>query len=152
VGRDDDDGRRAGRLAAAVGLTGVAGYLRGGMTSWWQERGPVESMQRVTVEGLVSRTSEDPDLQILDVREQREWDEGHIPGSGFNPWHDIDGIPEGLDPAKPIAVICESGQRAVTAASLLQRYGAKDVIHVIDGGIPTWRQLGRPLETASAVT
>ncbi len=155
IGRDDEDGRRAGRLAAAVGLGRMAGYLRGGMTSWWQERGPVEQIQRLTVEELATRADADPEVQILDVREQREWENGHIPGSGFKPWHDIDGVPAGLDPAKPIAVICESGQRAVTAASLLQRYGAKDVLHVIDGGIPTWRALGRPLEageTATAVT
>ena len=37
---------------------------------------------------------------------------GHIPGSVHAPYHDIDGIPDGLDPARPIAVICSSGQRS----------------------------------------
>jgi hydroxyacylglutathione hydrolase len=150
VGRDDDDGRRAGELAAAVGLRNVAGYLRGGMTSWWQEHRPVRSLTRLTVTELIRRADEDPDVQILDVRELREWNAGHIPGSAFKTWHDIDAMPAGLDPAKPIAVICESGQRAATAASLLQRMGATGVIHVVDGGIPTWRALGRPLETSDA--
>jgi len=148
VGRDDEDGRRAAALAAAVGLRNVAGYLRSGMTSWWQEGGPVEQLERLTVQELIRRADEDPGVQILDVREEREWNAGHIPGSAFKVWHDIDGVPEGIDPAKPIAVICESGQRAATAASLLQRGGACDVIHVVDGGVPTWRAMGRPLETS----
>ena len=80
------------------------------------------------------------------MREQGEWDAGHIPGSTFEPWHDIDALPDGLDPAKPIAVLCGSGQRAATAASLVQRYGGEQVIHVVDGGVPKWGRLGHPLE------
>ena len=148
VGRDDEDGRRAAALAAAVGLHNVVGYLRSGMESWWQNGGPVEHVERLTVEELIPRAVEDPDVQILDVREEHEWNAGHIPGSAFKVWHDIDGVPDGIDPAKPIAVICESGQRAGTAASLLQRGGAGDVIHVVDGGVPRWRAMGRPLETS----
>lgn len=150
VGRDDEDGRRAGALAAAVGLRNVAGYLRGGMASWRQKGRPVDHVERLTVEELIRRAAEDPEVQILDVREEREWNAGHIPGSSFKVWHDIDGMPEGIDPFKPIAVICESGQRSGTAASLLRRHGAGDVIHVVDGGIPTWRAMGRPLETSDS--
>ena len=79
------------------------------------------------------------------MREQSEWDEGHIPGSVFTSWHDIDGVPEGLDPERPVAVVCGSGQRAAVAASLIQRHGGT-AIHVIDGGVPAWGRLGHPLE------
>jgi rhodanese-related sulfurtransferase len=85
------------------------------------------------------------DVQILDVRERSEWDEGHIPGSVFTPWHDIDGLPEGLDPDHPIAVVCGSGQRAAVGASLIPHNGGT-AIHVIDGGVPAWGRLGHPLE------
>jgi len=87
-------------------------------------------------------------VQILDVRERSEYDAGHIPGSAFTPWHDIDGLPDGLDPARPIAVMCASGQRAATAASLVVRAGAREVIHVVDGGVPKWGRMGNPLETS----
>ena len=63
---------------------------------------------------------------------------GAIPGSINVPWHDIDGIPAGIDPVKTVLVICASGQRAGTAASLLQHHGATDVIHVVGGGMPKW--------------
>ena len=85
-------------------------------------------------------------VQILDVREQSEWEKGHIPGSVFTPWHDIDALPDGLDPARPIAVVCGSGQRAAVAASLVLRAGAREVIHVVEGGVPKWGRLGHPLE------
>ncbi len=58
----------------------------------------------------------------------------------------IDAIPAGLDRARPVAVICASGQRAAVAASLLQRHGAQHVIHVTDGGVWRWERSGHPIE------
>jgi len=80
------------------------------------------------------------------VRERSEWDEGHIPDSVHLPYHDIKGLPDGIDPAWPVAVICGSGQRAAVGASLLQRHGARDVIHVVEGGVPLWRRRSWPIE------
>ena len=85
-------------------------------------------------------------VQILDVRERAEWDAGHIPGSTHVPYHDIDGIPAGLDPGRPIAAICGSGQRAAVAASLLAHHGARAAAHVVDGGVPRWEREGWPIE------
>jgi hydroxyacylglutathione hydrolase len=146
VGRDGEDGREAGRLAVAVGLRKLGGYLHGGMTSWRQEKRPVERIERVAAQELPARLERDGGVQLLDVRERAEWEEARIPGAAFVPWHDIDAVPEGLDPAAPIAVLCSSGQRAATAASLLQRLGVRQPIHVVDGGVGTWGELGRPLE------
>ena len=148
IGRDDDDGRRAAALAVAVGMRKLGGFLHGGMTSWRQEGRPTESIARAR-DRWPTWPRRPPTVQILDVREQTEWDAGHIPGSRFTPWHDIAELPEGIDPEKPVAVICGSGQRAATGASLVQRYGAKDVVHVVDGGVPKWGRLGNPLEKSS---
>jgi hydroxyacylglutathione hydrolase len=146
IGRDDADGRCAGRLAEAVGLTRFAGFLHGGMTSWRQEGRPAERIERMALSELPARVSATPDIQVLDVRERAEWEAGHIPGSSFCPWHDVHGIPDGLDPDRPIAAVCASGQRAGVAASLLARHGARRVIHVVDGGVPAWGRLGHPIE------
>jgi hydroxyacylglutathione hydrolase len=145
VGRDDEDAREAAELAGAVGLTNVAGYLSGGMTSWREEKQPVERVERMTVGELYERWEADG-IQVLDVRERAEWDEGHIPGSVHTPYHDIHELPEELEAGRPIAVVCSSGQRAAVAASLLKRLGADDVIHVVEGGIPRWRRKGWPIE------
>jgi hydroxyacylglutathione hydrolase len=143
VGRDDEDARIAGRLATAVGIRRLGGFLAGGMTSWRAERREVESVTRWTVEQLAERRD---GVQILDVRELSEWRDGHIPGSLHLPYHDIQALPEGLDPDRPAAVICASGQRSATGASLLAAHGARDVIHVVDGGVPLWGRLGGELE------
>jgi rhodanese-related sulfurtransferase len=135
VGRDDEDARHAAQLAASVGITRIAGYLAGGMTSWREERLPVERIERITVPELHEFADR---LQVLDVRERSEWDAGHIEGSVHTPYHDIHGIPEGIDPERPVAVICSSGQRAAPAASLLRRHGATQVLHVVDGGVPAY--------------
>jgi rhodanese-related sulfurtransferase len=139
IGRDDADASHAAGLAAAIGLRNVGGFLHGGMTSWRVEEKEVESIERIDVDGLHERRDE---VQILDVRERSEWDDVHIPGSIHLPYHDIHGVPDELDPDRPVAVICASGRRSVVAASLLQRYGRKDVIHVVEGGVGTWAQKG----------
>jgi glyoxylase-like metal-dependent hydrolase (beta-lactamase superfamily II)/rhodanese-related sulfurtransferase len=142
VGRDDADALHAAELAAAVGVDRIAGYLAGGMTSWREEKLPVASIERLTVEELHERRK---DVQILDVREADEWEAGHIPGSVFVPYHDIHALPD-IDPERPVAVICASGQRAAVGASLVQRFGASEVLHVVDGGVGTWGRAGYPIQ------
>jgi hydroxyacylglutathione hydrolase len=146
VGRDGEDARQAAKLALAVGVRRLGGFLAGGMTEWRSERRPVERVRRLELEQLPALARSDSSLQILDVRERNEHDEGFIPGSLFLPWHDIDRLPGDLDPGRPVAVVCASGQRAAVAASLLQRNGAEHVIHVVGGGVPKWRRLGHPIE------
>jgi glyoxylase-like metal-dependent hydrolase (beta-lactamase superfamily II)/rhodanese-related sulfurtransferase len=146
VGRDDDEAIRAIGLAASVGVTNVAGYLAGGMTSWREDQRPTASVARMTVPELHARVENGAAMQILDVRGVDEWERGHIAGSVHQPYHDIHAIPDGLDPDAEIAVICASGQRAAVGASLLARHGARAVIHVVDGGLPSWERAGWPVE------
>jgi hydroxyacylglutathione hydrolase len=145
VGRDDEDALAAAVLAGAVGLRNIAGYLAGGMTSWREEKLDVDSVARMTVPELHAQWEQDGvGLQVLDVRERAEWEAGHIPGSIHRPYHDLHGLPDGIDPRKPVAAICASGQRSAVAASLLRRLGVEHVVHVVDGGVPLWTREGWP--------
>ena len=117
----------------------------GGMTAWVQEERPVERIERLPASELQARLEAEPDVQLLDVRELREWEEGHLPGAPNVPWHDLDAVPEGIDPGRPVLVHCATGPRAATAAGLLRRHGVDRPIHVAEGGTATW--LG-PLERA----
>ena len=143
IGRDDDDARHAAMLATAIGVRSLGGFLAGGMTSWRIDDKPVASIERIDVDGLHERRES---VEILDVREQTEWDEVHIPGSIHMPYHDIDAVPEALSNGRPVAVICASGRRSVVAASLLQRYGHEHVLHVVEGGVETWANRGYEVE------
>jgi glyoxylase-like metal-dependent hydrolase (beta-lactamase superfamily II)/rhodanese-related sulfurtransferase len=148
VGRDDADGHHAARLAVAVGVRRLGGFLTGGLTSWRAEGRDVARIERVGVEELHALTDaeSDSEVQILDVREEKEWREVRIPGSVHEPYHDIHRMPDGIDAEKPVAAICMSGQRSAVAASLLQRLGAKRVLHVVPGGVGTWQRLGYPVD------
>jgi hydroxyacylglutathione hydrolase len=147
VGRDDEEARRAARLATAVGITKIAGFLAGGMTTWRAESRATASIERVDIHGLWERSRGNGAVQILDVREQDEWDARHIPGSLHVPYHDIHSLPDGIDPQQPVAAICASGQRSAVAASLLARYGAEEVLHVVHGGVGTWADAGHPVDS-----
>jgi rhodanese-related sulfurtransferase len=147
IGRDDEDAIEAAGLASAVGLRNLAGYLHGGMTSWREDRLEVGRTERMSLPEFHDRWEDDANRpQVLDVRERDEWDRGHIPGSVHTPYHDIEDVPDGIDASAPVAVLCASGQRAAVAASLLKRFGADDVIHVVDGGVPRWEREGWPIE------
>ena len=150
MGRDDEDARRAARLALAVGMRRLGGYLASEITEWRREQRPL-----CAPSGSICRTCPGKPRGTARCRSStcasRERENGYIPGSLFEPWHDIAALPDGLDPKRPVAVLCASGQRAAVAASLLQRYGAERVIHVVQGGVPKWGKLGEPLEQPDEV-
>lgn len=145
---DEDDGRHAGSLAAAVGLAQKVrsgGFLAGGWRSWTEDDRPTETLRRVPVEDLGTHLQGEEPAQVLDVRDAPELDAGYIAGSINVPWYEIAAIPDEFDPDRTLLVICASGQRAATAASVLKRLGARDVVHVVGGGVPLWGQLGGEL-------
>jgi rhodanese-related sulfurtransferase len=85
-------------------------------------------------------------VSLLDVREDDEWEEGHVQGSVHVPYHDLrDGLPGTVANGKQLAVACSVGNRSSIAASLLKRAGVEDVIHVADGGVADLEEEGIPL-------
>ena len=146
VADDDETAHHAARLAAAVGIQNLAGFLVGGVASWRADGRAVEAIERVSLRDLPERRAGDPRLQILDVREDHEWRDAHIPGSVHRPYHDLHDLPEEIDPEGPVAAICAAGPRSAVAASLLKRAGVGRVIHVVEGGVPKWEELGQPVE------
>ena len=83
--------------------------------------------------------------QIVDVREQEEWDAYRIPGSVFIPLGQLVQRAGELDPGKPIIAYCKSGVRSLYAVEMLQASGRHDVAS-LSGGIVAWYEAGQPLE------
>lgn len=152
VGRDSAEAEHAAHLALATGLIHQDGYLKDGQSAWAAHRYPVEEVEQVPAHELSGLIDSDPAIQIVDVRELSEWATGHVPGSLCAPLHQLGTAPNDLDIdlGRPVAVICGSGQRAATGASLLRRLGAERVIHVAPGGVATWAEAGGRLESAEA--
>lgn len=85
------------------------------------------------------------DLQIVDVRTDREWREGHIPGATHIPLDQLPGRLSELDRAKTVAFICHSGARSELATELAA--GAGMEARNIDGGMLAWQRAGLPTTT-----
>jgi rhodanese-related sulfurtransferase len=131
------DAALAARALNAVGLFGIAG---------WQEGGGAEKLDPISLEEL-ERLLADDSVELLDVREADERDEGHIPGSRHLPYRTARAAAEaGLLDGRPVVTICESGPRAAVAASVLQAAGV-EARPVLDGGLEDWRARGGELSS-----
>jgi molybdopterin/thiamine biosynthesis adenylyltransferase/rhodanese-related sulfurtransferase len=90
---------------------------------------------------------------LIDVREQVEWDAGHIEGARF--------IPQGIlldeieravpDRNTPIVLYCRSGARSGNMTAALQQAGYTDVVNMA-GGILQWQARGLPIEAPATLT
>ncbi|MDI3339627.1 MAG: rhodanese-like domain-containing protein [Sphaerobacter sp.] len=131
---------RATTALAVIGYTNVVGYLAGGIDAWRAAGQPVAQIPSMTVAELQATRER---LQVLDVREPGEWASGHIPGAIHIPFSRVAAQAAALDPQRPVAVICGSGERSMVAASLLRARGRDDVRNVA-GGMAAWRAAGGP--------
>jgi glyoxylase-like metal-dependent hydrolase (beta-lactamase superfamily II)/rhodanese-related sulfurtransferase len=131
----DEEARRMVRLLEAVGFRSIRGLLSGGISAWRDGGGETASTPAIDIEGLAERLRAG-DVVLLDVREDDEWEEGHVDGSLHVPYHGLrNELPERPVNGKPLAVACSAGNRSSIAVSLLRRAGVDDLIHVTDGGI-----------------
>lgn len=73
------------------------------------------------------------DLQVLDVRDQTEWERGHLPEALNIHFGLLEKAEVDLDPDKPVYMHCQSGVRSAIAASVLSSRGYKDLYN-IEGG------------------
>lgn len=144
---EDSRLEEAVRHLIRVGLDNIGGYLRQGMRSWFEAGKPIRHTYQMSIQELKTHVSAEKDsLQIVDVRDDGEWQEDRIPKAIHIFVPDLPEEADRLDREKPVAVYCGSGYRASIAASLLERQGFKEVSN-IPGSITAWKQAGYPLET-----
>jgi rhodanese-related sulfurtransferase len=78
---------------------------------------------------------------VLDVREQNEWDEGHVPGAKLIPLGQLQERVAEVDDATRVFVICRSGARSLQGADILEENGIDSVS--VAGGTMGWINSGR---------
>ena len=130
----------------SVGLDNVAGYLKGGMHEYASGGLLTSRLESCSVTETKERY-EKGELLLIDTRLKSEWDQGHIECTLHIPAPDIRKKFHDLEGDKPVAFICNTGNRALLAASLmLNLSNIKHVINVI-GGTTAWTALGHPTVT-----
>ena len=107
----------------------------------------------LSVEDFIS-TSEQSEALILDVRHQREFIKGFIPGSifiglsgTFAPW--VGALL--VDVKIPLLLVAEPGTE-VEAITRLSRVGFDNVIGILNGGFNSWKEAGKSVDTIAAVS
>jgi hydroxyacylglutathione hydrolase len=133
-----DDGQDRGELARqcrTIGYDHLAGELAGGMAAWRAANLPQAQLPVVEAEGIDAHPG-----VVVDVRQASEVADGHLPGAVAVELGALAGdrLPAQL-PDGPVTVMCSHGQRAMTAASLLERAGRKE-LRVVHGGPRDWQR------------
>jgi rhodanese-related sulfurtransferase len=116
--------------------------VSGGALLWplLTQRGKRATPQDVTL--LINRSK----ATIVDVRDAKEFAEGHLPEAKNIPLADLDKRIGELDKfkSKSVVVVCKTGARASAAAAKLAKAGFTDVVN-LDGGVAAWQKAGLPL-------
>ena len=85
------------------------------------------------------------EADLVDVREQPEWDQARIPGSTLLPLSTFTPeTPVGSDGRKLI-LLCAVGARSAKLGHYLAANG-RDEVYNLTGGIKAWAELGLPVE------
>ena len=131
---DDQDPEEILWQALKIGYEQLAGEIAGGVQAWVEAGHPVITITLLGAEALGGRS-------VLDVRQHSEYVTGHVPTAThvelgeLADWF-LRGGTSGVA-GGPGVVMCGHGERATTAASLLERAGHRQV-SVLVGGPEEW--------------
>lgn len=114
----------------------------GGMLILQTIRGGGPSVSPMQATLLINRD----EAVVLDVREQAEFSDGHIPNARFIPLGQVTKRMAELDKFrdKSIVVVCRSGNRSANACSMLRKGGFEKVLN-LSGGMMAWEQANLPV-------
>lgn len=101
------------------------------------------SYKNVSVKDLANASENNK--VILDVREDWEYAEGHVPGAILIPLGELERRASELSKDDTLYVICRSGNRSQQASDILIKEGFKNVKNV-QGGTLAWVQAGYQIE------
>ncbi len=140
AGGSEVEHRKAHRQLLRIGFDSIAGELDGGMDAWSSSGRELTSFETVDVEDLAHWVLSAEPMTVVDVRDEHEWTEGHVPGAVHIYVPDVSARADEIPREAPVAVHCASGYRAGIAASVLEQAGLHRIIHV-HGEYSDWDRL-----------
>jgi rhodanese-related sulfurtransferase len=103
-------------------------------------------MRSITVQQLraILDAGEVREGELVDVREDWEFEQGRVPGARLVPMASVPGVVDELPTDRPVYLVCAVGARSAQAAQYLSRLGV-DAVNV-EGGTDGWVRAGYPVE------
>lgn len=95
----------------------------------------------ITIEEVKALLDDGADVRVVDIRSERQFERGHIPGSESIPFQRLPSDVEKLAGANHVVTVCPHGKSSVQAARLVQSYeGLADDARVesMAGGLAEW--------------
>ncbi len=83
--------------------------------------------------------------EVVDVREDWEWNKGHVPGARHVVLASILANPTAQKFRDGTIFVCQVGERSAVASEMAVALGVKDVVN-FRGGTKAWKDAGLPLE------
>jgi len=138
IGREEEVITRLAR----VGYDHALGYLQGGFDAWKSADKDIDTIKSITAEEFAEAESNDPEINILDVRKKSEYDSEHIANAENTPLDYINNSMSMIDKSKTYYVHCAGGNRSMIFASILKARGYDNLIDV-DGGFGAIKASGK---------
>jgi adenylyltransferase/sulfurtransferase len=95
-------------------------------------------MQEITAAELKKRMDEEPNVQLVDVRQPDEYAFARIEGAKLIPLGEIMRRMDELDDSKELILQCKAGGRSAQAIEFLTRAGYQGKMTNLKGGITAW--------------
>ena len=99
----------------------------------------------MSVEALHERLATGADVQVIDVREDWEWAQGHIAGAMHIALSELPRRLGEIDVARAVAFICHLGGRSEMATRFARQHGLARAANVV-GGMDSWEARGYAVE------
>ncbi|KMY55443.1 Zn-dependent hydrolase [Bacillus sp. FJAT-27231] len=129
------------RSLESIGLDNLVAFASLSMVS---EAPELEKYVNIDVDQLKAQYEKD-DVYVVDIRQQGEWEAGHIPTAHHHMLGYLEEEAEKLPKDKKIIVHCQSGARSAIGTSLLQAKGFKNIENMASG-FAGWKREGGPIK------
>jgi hydroxyacylglutathione hydrolase len=93
----------------------------------------------------VRKLMDEGGYDIVDVREDWEWNKGHVPGARHVVLNSVLANPSAAKFRDKTIFVCMTGERSSVASEMAVALGVKDVVN-FRGGTKAWKDAGLPLE------
>jgi sulfur-carrier protein adenylyltransferase/sulfurtransferase len=120
-----------------------------------QIKSEIDEVDPGDVQRAVSGTGGPADgVVLIDVRENEEWDAGHIPGAKHVPRSYLESRVEAAAPdrSRRVVLYCASGNRSALAAHTLKELMGYENVESMTGGIALWKDRGYEVEVPRSLT